>query len=218
MLNIVRPYFNIDFSLTTLIFLLFLSLSSMIQAQSPNNIGICLSEQENELSILVNNYRVQNGLQPVPVSYWMSTVGQWHVWDLMTNNPVGGVCNMHSWSNAMPTLWQGMCYTPDHAQASQMWNKPRQISQNVFNGNGYENAAVSGGTMNASTALWVWQNSVPHNDVILNRGVWAGITFRAMGVGIYGNYAVLWFGDTMSDPAGTMILCASDDLFSNGFE
>lgn len=204
--------------MTKYLLILFLLIAVPSFSQVQNNTGICLNEQENELTILVNNYRIQNGLQPVPVSYWMSTVGQWHVWDLMTNNPVVGVCNMHSWSNVMPNLWQGMCYTPDHTQAFQMWSKPRQISGNIFTGNGYENAAVAGGNINAITALWVWQNSPAHNDVILNRGVWASITFKAMGVGIYGNYAVLWFGDSITDPTGTMTLCSSDEIFSDGFE
>lgn len=200
-----------------IILILFLFLSTPVFAQVPANTGVCLNEQEYALTVLVNNYRVANGLQPVPVSYWVSTVGQWHVWDLMVNNPVGGACNIHSWSNAMPALWQGMCYTSDHAQAAQMWGKPRQISANTFTGNGYENAAVSGGEIDAQTALWLWQNSSAHNDVILNRGVWANVHFGAMGVGIYHNYAVLWFGDS-TDVAGTMMLCQNDPIFSNGFE
>jgi uncharacterized protein YkwD len=187
-------------------------------AQVPANTGVCLNAQENELAISVNAYRVQNGLQPVPVSYWISTVGQWHVWDLMDNNPVSASCNIHSWSNIMPSLWQPVCYTPDHAQAAQMWGKPRQISANTFTGNGYENAAVSGIDIDAQTALALWKNSSAHNDVILNRGIWAGVTFRAMGVGIYRNYAVLWFADGITDPAGTMTLCQTDNIFANGFE
>lgn len=196
---------------------MFLIITAPVFAQVPANTGVCLNDEEYQLTQLVNNYRVTNGLQPVPVSYWVSTVGQWHVWDLMANSPNTGMCNMHSWSNAMPTLWQGMCYTPDHAQAAQMWGKPRQISGNIYTGNGYENAAVAGGNINAITALWVWQNSPAHNDVILNRGVWAGITFRAMGVGIFGNYAVLWFGDGI-DVSGTMNVCQNDLVFFDGFE
>jgi hypothetical protein len=117
----------------------------------------------------------------------------------------------------MPALWQPVCYTPNHAQAAQMWNKPRQISGNVFTGNGFENAAVSGAIIDAETAIWLWQNSPSHNDVILNRGAWASINFGAMGVGIYGNYAVLWFADS-SDVSGTMSLCQTETIFFNGFE
>lgn len=185
----------------------------------PGNTGNCLNTEEAALVQAVNAYRVQNGKAALPASYWLSTTGQWHGWDLQANAPVGGNCNLHSWSAAMPNLWQGVCYTPDHAQAAQMWGKPRQISLNTYTGNGYENAAVAGGIMTANVALTAWQNSPAHRDVILQQGVWAGVNFRGLGVGIVGNYAVLWFGDGI-DPVGTMPECtgAAPAIYNNGFE
>lgn len=185
----------------------------------PGNTGSCLNAEEAELVQAVNAYRVQNGKAALPASYWLSTTGQWHGWDLQANAPVVGNCNLHSWSNAMPNLWQPVCYTPDHLQAAQMWGKPRQISLNVYSGNGYENAAVAGGPMTASVALAAWQQSPAHRDVILQQGIWAGIGFQGMGVGIVGNYAVLWFGDR-ADPAGVMPECltATPTIHANGFE
>lgn len=185
----------------------------------PSNTGNCLNTEEAALVQAVNAYRVQNGKAALPASRWLSTTGQWHGWDLQANAPVGGNCNLHSWSGAMPNLWQAVCYTPDHAQATQMWGKPRQISSNAYTGNGYENAAVAGGPMTANIALTAWQNSPAHRDVILNQNAWAGINFGGMGVGIVGNYAVLWFGDR-ADPAGSMSECtgAAPAIYNNGFE
>lgn len=184
----------------------------------PANTGNCLNAQEAALVDLVNNYRVQHGKPALPASRWLNTTGQWHVWDRVANNAVGGSCNAHSWSGAMPNLWQPMCYTSDHAQAAQMWAKPRQISGNLYTGNGFENTADSGAPMTAAQALTQWQNSPAHNDVILNQNTWAGVSFHGLGVGVYGNYAVLWFGDGF-DPSGTMGPCTTSDvILSTGFD
>jgi hypothetical protein len=199
--------------------LLCLSCSTALLAQTiPVNTGSCLNTEEAALVQMVNNYRAQNGKSVLPASRWLNTTGQWHVWDLGANNPAVGSCNIHSWSAAMPALWQAVCYTPDHAQATQMWNKPRQISGNAYSGTGYENAAVSGAVITAATALSLWQNSQAHREVILNQGAWASVTFRGMGVGVLGNYAVLWFGDAI-DASGIMAPCAvAPTIFSNSFE
>jgi hypothetical protein len=183
----------------------------------PANTGICLNAEEASLVQLVNAYRAQNGKPALPATRWLSTTGQYKVWDRIANHAVGGNCNSHSWSGAMPALWQAVCYTPDHAQAAQMWAKPRQISLNVYTGNGFENTADSGAPMTAAQALSQWQSSPAHRDVILNQGSWAGVTFRAMGVGIVGNYAVIWFGDA-NDPGGAMSACQSEPLFVATFE
>jgi hypothetical protein len=200
-----------------LLILLLISTPVFADFPVPVNTGVCLNSEEAQLVQLVNEYRVQNGLQALPASKWLSSTGQWKVWDRMANNAVGGACNTHSWSNARPDLWQAMCYTPDHAQAAQMWAKPRQISGGIYTGNGFENAADFGGTMTAAQALSQWQGSPSHNAVILQQGQWAGVPFGGLGVGILGGFAVLWFGDRV-DPSGTMIQCPTDNIFYSGFE
>lgn len=189
-----------------------------LHAQSvPSNTGNCLNAQEAELATLVNSYRLANGLSVVPVSRWVASTAQWHAWDLVANNPITPSCNAHSWSGARPAQWTAVCYAA--GQGAQMWVKPRQISANVYTGNGYENAA---GADTAAVALAMWQQSSPHVDVILNRGIWATKTWHGMGVAMYGGYALLWFGDAI-DPAGTMAPCTSgggpiDEIFDSAFE
>lgn len=87
-----------------------------------------------------------------------------------------------------------------------MWDKPREITSNVYSGNGFENAYRSGGTATAAGAFNGWKNSPGHNAVILEQGVWSNYDWPAMGVGIYENYAVLWFGD-QADPQGAVTQC-----------
>jgi hypothetical protein len=185
--------------------------------------GVCLTDDEAELLRLVNDYRADNSLSPIPWSKSLSEVGQWHVWDLVTNEPVGGSCNAHSWSDygetAPDVYWTAVCYTSDHANASGMWDKPSEITGNVYWKSGFEIAAWSSGShISPAVALEVWQDSSPHNDVILNQGIWATNThnpWAAMGVGMLDNYAVVWFGD-LTDPAGTIAACS--EVFSDDFE
>jgi hypothetical protein len=82
-----------------------------------------------------------------------------------------------------------------------MWDKPREITD--YNGDGYEIAYWDSSKATASGAMNTWKAEVPplHTDVILERNMWQGSAWKAMGVGIDGNYAVVWFGKD-EDPAG----------------
>lgn len=153
---------------------------------------------EIELANLVNDYRRANGLPPVPLSRSLTLVAERHVRDLDRHRPDTGSdsrglpCNAHSWSSAGD--WTPVCYTPDHHYRELMWNKPREITRGAYDGNGYEIAVGSGGfAMTPEVALRQWRGSAAHNGVILQQGPW-GEPWRAMGVGLYGGYAVIWFG------------------------
>lgn len=208
-------------SLSAVLIALGICVAGNASAQAvPANTANCLTANEVELAQLTNAYRLQNSLPALPVSFSLSSVAQWHVWDLQANDPVFGSCNLHSWSNARPALWQAVCYTADHAQAQQMWNKPRQITANAYNSEGFEIAAFSSGTISPTQALNLWKSSPGHNNVILNRNIWAGFPFLAMGVGMFQGHATIWFGQ-LADPLGSMPACGSADpnrVFAHGFE
>ena len=128
----------------------------------------------------------------------LCTVGAIHTEDLAKNKPdAAPECNLHSWSDAGP--WSACCYTADHAKAKCMWDKPKELT--VYPGNGYENAAASGGAITPAQALDLWKGSPAHNEVILNEGIWKDFPWGAVGAGFYEGYAVLWFG-VEADPAG----------------
>jgi uncharacterized protein YkwD len=174
--------------------------------------GTCLTPEENTLINLINQYRNQNGLAAIPASVSLSTVGQWHVWDLKTNHPDSGTdsrglaCNLHSWSDQGGGLWTPVCYTSDNYYASEMWNKPDQITSGAYSSYGFEIAYYSSVQATAQDALAGWKSSPPHNAVILEQGIWSGYHWKSIGVGISQNYAVAWFGDP-SDPQGTISQC-----------
>jgi uncharacterized protein YkwD len=167
-------------------------------AAYPAEISYDRNSEEAELARMVNDYRADNGLRPVPVSRSLNAVAEAHVRDLMEHRPDSatgfgrGPCNMHSWSAA--GRWKPVCYTRDHARAAAMWSKPREITRGAYPGNGYEIAYWWSGRITPEIALYGWQDSRAHNDLIVEEGAWRGADWQAMGVGIYGNYAVVWFG------------------------
>lgn len=168
----------------------------------------CISSQEKELYDLMMNYRSSLGLSSIPLSKSMTYVAQKHILDLANNNPHGGACNMHSWSDQSASgEWSGCCYTGDHAQARCMWNKPRELTD--FDTNGYEIAAGGGGFYYSGSAdyyLRLWQGSPPHHATIINQPPWND-PWEAVGFGFMGSYAVVWFANK-KDPLGSPELCA----------
>ncbi len=183
-------------------------------AQTHPTPGSCLTADEQTLVQLINDYRAQNGLSAIPASKSLCQVAQSHVVDLETNNPDSGTdsrgmaCNTHSWSDQ--GAWTPVCYTNDHQYANGMWDKPEEITNGIYTSPGYEIAYGGSGGFVATPqgALNGWKSSQPHNEVLLNKGIWVDNNWRAMGVGLYGSYAVVWFGE-LTDPQGTIAACSN---------
>lgn len=152
--------------------------------------GAYITQEEQRLYQLVNAYRNEHGLPSIPLSRSLTAVAQTHVRDLQEHFQYGGRCNMHSWSNC--GIWSACCYTPDHAQAQHMWNKPSQLTP--YKDYGFENAYMCSGGADAEGSLEGWKHSSGHNAVILNLGKWNDTHWKSLGIAIYKNYAVLWFG------------------------
>ncbi|XOF32532.1 MAG: CAP domain-containing protein [Candidatus Electrothrix sp. YB6] len=155
------------------------------------------SAEEEKLYSLINNHRKQHGLSFIPLSKSLSYVAKTHVKDLAAHPPAGK-CNKHSWSDS--DLWTSCCYTDNHAQKRCMWNKPKNLTN--YRGNGYE-ISYGGRKIKATAkrALQSWKSSRFHNAVILNRKIWADKNWKSIGIGIFEDYAVVWFGEKV-DPDG----------------
>ena len=160
---------------------------------------VSLSQDELELYNLINSYRKTKGLHTIKLSRSLTYVAQLHARDLTNNNSETKRCNMHSWSKN--ENWEGCCYTADHKNAECMWFKPRQLTN--YSGIGYEIVFYSTYPSDHKNfplaSLKAWKNSKGHNDIIINNDDWETLHWRAMGVGIYKNYAVVWFGDIVDE-------------------
>jgi len=153
-----------------------------------------------QLCDLINDYRQANGLDRIPISMKLSLVAVEHVKDLATYHPEKNCKdNFHSWSThgdpEHNLVWKGGCYDPnDSSTWDIMWNKPKEIAK--YPSYGYEIAASSCGTPDAALQAWKeeGQPERPHNDVMLNKGVWASYKWKALGAALSGGYACAWFG------------------------
>ncbi len=162
------------------------------------------------LADLVNEYRVENGKDPIPLSATMFLVAHLHTRDLYHNSPHDPdmvPCNIHSWSDHSEQYdyswlkdqytWSGMCYTtsPDQSQKEAMWDKPKELTNGEYTGFAIENVAyTSGGTSSPDHYLNLWKGSPGHNNTMLNLDKYASVTWHAMGASIYNGYASVWFG------------------------
>lgn len=150
------------------------------------------------LAEYINEVRQDEGLAPVAISPSLTAVARAHVRDLMENRPdsgtdrVGRRCTMHSWSSA--GRWTPVCFTTDNAYATGMWNKPREITRGAYRDIGVEIAYRMPEGVSAEAAMDGWLDSPAHEAVMLERGPWRSADWKAMGVAVYGDYAVAWFG------------------------
>ena len=186
-----------------LLFTLLLFSVSFQPTAFQNNPENCLSLEEKKLFDLINDYRKTKKLKPIAFSAKLTKVAQAHVHDLMENYVADTRegCNPHSWS--AKGNWAGCCYTPDHKQAKCMWAKPKEIAD--YPTFGYEIAYYSSDDATAQEGLDGWKKSAGHNPLLINSGMWAKVQWKAMGVALYKNYGVVWFGET--DDPSTVAVC-----------
>lgn len=177
-------------------FFLAISIVSLLVTQSAKSQS-CLTKDEKQLYDLIMAYRKSKKLASVPLSAKLTKVAKAHVQDLNKNYEKYGKCNFHSWSKKGD--WSPCCYTDDHAQAACMWNKPKEIAG--YEGNGFEIAFWSSAGANATDALRGWQSSSGHNAVMVNAGIWKDMNWKAVGIGLDGEYSVVWFGVELDNNA-----------------
>lgn len=190
------------------LFLIFL-LSSNFKLQEHNieEFDTTISKEELKLYDLIMTYRKSKKLPKIPLSKSLTYVAQEHCKDLAINKPdLQSGCNAHSWSDK--GKWSSCCYTSDHKKSKCMWDKPKELTS--YTDNGYEIACGSSDpkfkdfVMTADYALGAWKKSVPHNNVIINKGNWTDMNWNAIGIGIHGGFATVWFGtavDKEGEPA-----------------
>lgn len=174
-----------------LIILLVLALLSV--RMSPVRVStVCLLPEEQKLYTLIMEYRKEKKLESIPLSAKLTLVAQTHAKDLAENfKPFNNKCNLHSWSKN--GKWESCCYTEDHKKAECMWMKPKEIAG--YQSNGYEISYYSGAGANAADGIAGWKVSPGHNQVMINDGIWKQVKWNAIGIGIYKEYGVVWFGE-----------------------
>lgn len=166
---------------------------------------ICLNSEEKKLYEMIMEYRKSKGLEPIPISIKLTEVAQVHARDLADNYEfdVDNKCNPHSWSKK--GKWTSCCYTSDHKQASCMWSKPKEITG--YAGNGFEIAYYSSSGANAKEGLDGWKISPGHNPLLINLGMWSKVKWQAIGIGMYKEYGIVWFGEVADTDTNSLKIC-----------
>jgi uncharacterized protein YkwD len=180
---------------SALLFFIVTCLFSGFPAKQPK--AVCVTLEEQKLYDLIMEYRKSKNLKPIPFSAALTRVAQTHAVDLATNYTFdqNNSCNPHSWSKK--GKWTPCCYTSDHKQAKCMWDKPKEISG--YDNPGYEIAYYSSRGVTAQEGLDGWKQSPAHNPLLINDGMWSKVDWNAIGVGLYKEYGVVWFGQLQDD-------------------
>lgn len=156
-------------------------------------LGSCKKEvvyTHTDLINVINNYRKANNLSVIPISKSLNKVAAIHVDDLIAYHVPNEGCNLHSWSKH--GKWTACCYDDSHSNSKCMWNKPRELTK--YKGDGYEIAVFCSDGIDPALALNLWKTSPGHHNMIMNKGKWKKVKWKAIGAAIKGNYAVVWFG------------------------
>jgi hypothetical protein len=74
-----------------------------------------------------------------------------------------------------------------------MWDKPKEIAG--YASPGYEIAYYHSRQVSAEDGLEGWKKSPGHNPLLVNLGIWEKIEWKAIGIALYENYGVVWFGE-----------------------
>ena len=167
--------------------------SDSIKTFKERDVAVCLTQEEKKLYTLMMKYRKTKGLESIKISAALTQVAQAHARDLAENYEfdIKNKCNPHSWSSK--GKWSSCCYTSDHKEAQCMWDKPKEISG--YDSPGYEIAYFSSAGASAEEGLVGWKNSPSHNPLIINEGIWKKTNWKAVGIGFYKEYGVVWFGE-----------------------
>ncbi|MBK6962858.1 MAG: SPOR domain-containing protein [Bacteroidales bacterium] len=178
----------IRIALALLVLLPFLSTGQMIDLGPVKT--HCATSEEVELYNLINDYRRIHQLAPIPFSRSLSYVARVHAMDLSINRPDFGGCNPHSWS--AKGKWKPCCYSRDPNRQQSMNEKPKEIVGYKFKG--WEMVYSGGEEARAVDAFDLWKGLSLTNDYLLNTGKWTK-PWKALGIGFYGDYACVWFGE-----------------------
>lgn len=201
----------------SLILLLLITLPALHFAQRGKKVeskipsDYCISDAELHLYRLINEYRLAAGLEIIPMSKSLSYVAHVHVRDLFENRPDFQSCNLHSWSDK--GNWTPCCYAKDPNRTNCMWNKPREITN--YMGNGQELILWENIPATPLSAFDQWRNYDLTNDMLLNQGRWSEKNWKALGVAIFEGYASIWFGEVADDKEPTIKCDGKTELHAN---
>lgn len=197
--------YNILFLLITL-----LSIPYLASGQKELPSGFCITVDESNLYNLVNEYRKAMNLSSIPLSKSLCYVAKTHINDLIQNKPDTSTCNLHSWSSKGD--WTPCCFQKDKNDKACMQSKTTEIT--MYPGAAYEIVYWESKETTSENAFKQWRETIASQSVIINSEKWEEFKWNAVGVGISGGYASIWFGEKLDVERETKV-CGKNIVFTN---
>lgn len=195
------------------ILLLFIGLLVMYNiglGQKDLPVDFCISTEESKLYTLVNDYRKAMNLPVIPMSKSLCYVAKSHIQDLIQNKPDTSSCNFHSWSGQ--GTWSPCCFQKDKDDKACMQSKPIELTN--YPGIAYEIVYWESKEATADFAFEQWRETKASQSVIINSGDWEDYSWNAIGIGISGGFAAIWFGEELDIEQETKV-CGKNIVFTN---
>jgi len=178
------------------------------QKELPAN--FCITEDESKLYGLLNEYRKAMNLPTIPLSKSLCYIAKTHLEDLIKNKPDSSTCNFHSWSNK--GIWTPCCFQKDKNDKTCMQSKPAEITN--YPGPAYEIVYWESKDASPDFAFNQWREIPASRSVIINNEKWEKFSWNAIGVGISGGFAAIWFGEELDLEKETKV-CGKNIVFTN---
>ena len=149
-------------------------------------------------------------LPAIPISKSLCYVAKTHLQDLIQNKPDTSICNLHSWSNKGD--WTPCCFQKGKNSKTCMQSKPAELTN--YAGPGYEIIYWESKEATPDIAFNQWRETTASRAVIINSKKWEESSWNAIGVGISGGYAAIWFGEELDIEKETKV-CGKNIVFTN---
>lgn len=181
-----------------------------LHAQKEIPANFCISVEESKLYNLVNEYRRAMKLPDIPLSKSLCFVAKTHLNDLIQHKPDTGSCNMHSWSDKGE--WKACCFQKVKADKPCVQKKPTEITK--YPGSAFEIVYWESKEASPEMAFKQWRETKPSQSMLINNEDWTDFSWNAVGVGISGSYAAIWFGEELDIEKETKV-CGKNIVFTN---
>lgn len=200
---------NFKFIVITLLIGIF-SLNNLAIGQNDLPADFCISVDESKLYNLINDYRKAMKLPAIPLSKSLCYVAKKHLQDLIQNKPDSSTCNFHSWSNK--GNWTPCCFQKDKDDKVCMLSKPAEITN--YPGPAYEIVYWESKEATPDIAFDQLRETAASQSIIINNNKWEEFSWNAVGVGISGGFAAIWFGEELDVEKETKV-CGKNIVFTN---
>ncbi|MEA3505401.1 MAG: SPOR domain-containing protein [Bacteroidota bacterium] len=160
---------------------------------------VCISEEEEELLELVNDFRKKNDKEKIEPSVVMCYVADVHTKDLYLNYKNSLNCNLYYWSDK--GRWSKCC---NDNSFSCMYDKPFELTG--YRSKGYELISYYSDGISIESVVKNWKENRAASNFLLQEGKYSNKNWMVIGVSIFEGYISVWMGE-LSDKKGSPKVC-----------